>query len=357
MKILYGVQSTGNGHISRSRALAQQFKKYPEVEVQWLFSGRPKESLFEMSPFGNYWWREGMTFTHSRGRLNTFATLKNISVGKFIRDIRALPVHDFDLVISDYEPVTAWAAKLRKKRSIGIGHQYAFEHPIPTPRNKWASRAILKSFAPTQESIGLHWHHFGHPILPPIVLHKPVYPQVQGEHILVYLPFEQPIPMLDELAKLPHAFIVYGIPHNLPTADNIQVKAPSIDGFQRDLVSSKAVICNSGFELLAETLALGKPILSRPLTNQFEQEANAKALTQLKMATVVKQINARSIAQWLAHCPPPRRIVWPDVADSLGKWIAAGCKQSPAELSSQLWREVAPKSVIEGAAATQQTSK
>ncbi|WP_444927248.1 MJ1255/VC2487 family glycosyltransferase [Microbulbifer sp. TRSA002] len=357
MKILYGVQSTGNGHISRSRALAKQFEKYPNLEVQWLFSGRPRESLFEMSSFGDYWWREGMTFIHSHGRLNSFATLRNINAVRFIKDIRTLPVNNFDLIISDYEPVTAWAAKFKKKRSIGIGHQYAFEFPIPAPRNKWASRTVLKSFAPTQESIGLHWHHFGNPILPPIVPQKPELSQELGEHILVYLPFEQPIPMLDELSRLPYRFIVYGIPHNLPTFSNIQVKAPSINGFQKDLATSKAVICNSGFELLAETLALGKPILSRPLANQFEQEANAKALDQLKLATIVKQINAYTIDKWLTNCPPPLRIVWPDVAQSLGNWIASGCRQSPAELSSQLWRKVVPKPVADAAPVFQRISE
>ncbi|AWF80630.1 hypothetical protein BTJ40_07295 [Microbulbifer sp. A4B17] len=356
MKILYGVQSTGNGHISRSRALAKQFKKYPELDVQWLFSGRPRESLFGMEPFGDFWWREGMTFIHSHGRLNSFATLRNINAGRFIQDIRELPVHNFDLIISDYEPVTAWAAKLKKKRSIGIGHQYAFDYSIPAPRNKWISRTVMRSFAPTQESIGLHWHHFGKPILPPIISQTPVFSQEPGEHILVYLPFEQPIPMLNELARLPYQFIVYGVPHNLPTAENIQVKAPAINGFQQDLASSKAVICNSGFELLAETLALGKPILSRPLANQFEQEANAKALNQLQLATIVKQINASTIDQWITNCPPPIRIVWPDVAESLGRWIASGCRQSPAELSSQLWRKVAPKPVAEAAPIFQRTS-
>ena len=39
MKILYGVQGTGNGHIARARAMSHAFKEH-DVEVDFLFSGR-----------------------------------------------------------------------------------------------------------------------------------------------------------------------------------------------------------------------------------------------------------------------------------------------------------------------------
>jgi len=40
-----------------------------DVDVQFLVSGRPKVKLFDMEPFGNYWWREGLTFHSRKGRL------------------------------------------------------------------------------------------------------------------------------------------------------------------------------------------------------------------------------------------------------------------------------------------------
>ncbi|WP_444919568.1 MJ1255/VC2487 family glycosyltransferase [Microbulbifer sp. CnH-101-G] len=343
MKILYGVQATGNGHIARSRTLAKALNQYPQLEIQWLFSGRPKENLFEMELFGDYWWREGMTIVHSEGRLRSFATIAQVKLRRLIQDIRELPVNDFDLIISDYEPVTAWAAKIRKKPSVGIGHQYAFLYSIPMPRFNWLFHTVLRTFAPTEKSLGLHWHHFGNPILPPIVPVQPKPDNSANDYVLVYLPFEHPIPMLEELSKVQRQFIVYGVPVNLPTADNIQIKAPSTEGFQRDLVNAQAVICNSGFELLAETLAQGKPILSRPLAYQFEQEANAKALEQLNLARIVSSINAKNIHSWLKELPVPKRIQWPDVAQAVAAWIAEGCKRDPAELARDLWQKVVPR--------------
>ncbi len=53
MKILYGVQGTGNGHITRARAMANALQER-DVDVQFLVSGRPKVKLFDMEPFGAF---------------------------------------------------------------------------------------------------------------------------------------------------------------------------------------------------------------------------------------------------------------------------------------------------------------
>ncbi|HEY8570029.1 MJ1255/VC2487 family glycosyltransferase [Microbulbifer sp.] len=342
MKILYGVQGTGNGHISRARAMAEAFRQFPGLEVQWLFSGRPPEKLFAMEAFGDYWWREGLTFVHKEGKIDQIATAKQLNISRLLQDIRELPVLDFDLVISDFEPVTAWAAKKRNCPSLGLGHQYAFNFAIPAPRFGWSARAIMKMFAPVQVSLGMHWHHFGHPILPPIAQAHANADTAQQDHVLVYLPFEHAEPLLHQLAQLPHAFIVYGLPTELPAADNIVLKAPSVEGFRADVASARAVICNSGFELIAETLTQGKPILSRPLKGQFEQEANAMALTQLQLARVVENMDALTIGRWLQEQPRGVHIDWPDVANTIVQWIADGRSESQQQLSSRLWANVIP---------------
>ncbi|WP_323844885.1 MJ1255/VC2487 family glycosyltransferase [Microbulbifer magnicolonia] len=342
MKILYGVQGTGNGHISRARAMARALQQHPELKVQWLFSGRSPDKLFSMEPFGDYWWREGLTFVHRNGKIDAGATTRQLNLSRLLRDIRELPVGDFDLVISDFEPVTAWAAKRRGKQSLGLGHQYAFNFRIPAPRFNWMARGIMRAFAPVHSSLGMHWYHFGHPILPPIAQPHGQADAGSGDHILVYLPFEHHQPLLQELAKVPQKFMLYGAPLDLPTAENIQLKAPSIDGFQQDLASAKAVICNSGFELIAETLTMGKPILTRPLSGQFEQEANAQALRELQLARVVERVDANSINAWLQEQPAGVRIQWPDVAGQIARWIAGGRSQTPSELADSLWDQVVP---------------
>ncbi|WGL17809.1 glycosyltransferase family protein [Microbulbifer bruguierae] len=342
MKILYGVQGTGNGHISRARAMAEAFQQFPQLQVQWLFSGRPQEKLFAMEAFGDYWWREGLTFVHKEGKIDQLATTRQLNLRRLLQDIRELPVQDFDLVISDFEPVSAWAAKKRKCPSLGLGHQYAFNYSIPTPAFGWTARSIMKVFAPVQVSLGMHWYHFGHPILPPIAhAHEQPAPQ-EKDHVLVYLPFEYAEPLLKQLAQVSQTFIVYGLPTDLPCADNITLKAPSVEGFRGDVATAKAVICNSGFELIAETLTLGKPILTRPLKGQFEQEANAMALDQLQLARVVDNIDAATITHWLTGNPLGVRIQWPDVAAAIVNWVAEGRPTTPQILADSLWESVVP---------------
>ena len=48
MRIFYGVQGTGNGHLSRARAMANEFLQYPDISVDWLFSGRERHHYFDM---------------------------------------------------------------------------------------------------------------------------------------------------------------------------------------------------------------------------------------------------------------------------------------------------------------------
>lgn len=64
MRILYGIQGTGNGHLSRTRLVAEQLHKQG-AQVQYLISGRDQKSLFDMEMFGDYWHREGLTVQSS----------------------------------------------------------------------------------------------------------------------------------------------------------------------------------------------------------------------------------------------------------------------------------------------------
>ena len=73
MKILYGVQATGQGHISRARAMASALQQH-DVEVTWLFSGRSAERLFDMEPFGDFEHRRGLTFATRAGNIRYLET-------------------------------------------------------------------------------------------------------------------------------------------------------------------------------------------------------------------------------------------------------------------------------------------
>ena len=53
MKLLYGVQGTGNGHIARARIMAAALAKRSDVEVDFVFTGREPDKYFDMDVFGD----------------------------------------------------------------------------------------------------------------------------------------------------------------------------------------------------------------------------------------------------------------------------------------------------------------
>ena len=342
MRILYGVQATGQGHISRARAMAHALKQHPDVDVTWLFSGRPRERLFDMEPFGDFQHYAGLTFVTEAGRLRYRKTIMANRYWQFIRDVWQLDVKTYDLVVTDYEPVTAWAGKLRRQSVLGIGHQYAFGKNTPVEGRSLAQHAVMSLFAPVTRGVGLHWSDFGDNVLPPILDLPPAAPGGVRDHILVYLPFEDQAVVTQWLNGFSeHRFLQYA--STLPNDEqgNVGRRTANIAGFKSDLASARGVVCNCGFELISECLHWRKPVLTRPLAKQMEQLSNGAALEALGYATVMRQIDNELAASWLAAPPLAPLLSFPNVSAALASWLADGAKTPVATLGEALWRESA----------------
>lgn len=336
MRVLYGVQATGNGHISRARAMG----KYLEAEgiaVDFLFSGRPADQLFDMQQFGDYRVKTGLTFVTEQGHINYLKTALRAKPIELWHDIRHLDCSAYDLVLTDFEPITAWAARMQKKPSVAFGHQYAFLHQIPQSHASVLSRSIFKFFAPGQQQIGLHWHHFNQPVLPPIVDLEPATNTADTNKVLVYLPFEDQQQVIQWLSPLSqYQFYLYGPGLAKTQLGHIQCSGPCVEQFKRDLHQSHAVISNAGFELVSEALQLQKRILVKALQGQMEQQSNALALTQLQLGHSTEALDTAVISSWLKSPAHTNKVHYTNVAQALAKWIRAGA--CPSELQQlNLW--------------------
>lgn len=328
MRLLYGVQATGNGHISRARALQQALASL-DIQVDFLFSGRPAAQLFDMQQFGAFQWRKGLSFVSRAGRVNHWQTLMAADVRQLWHDIRQLETRRYDLVLTDFEPVTAWAARRQGTPLIALGHQYALSAPTPLQGMDLLQRNILRFFAPARFNLGLHWHHFDHSqqqgrlVLPPIIdIAHTVAGDCCGQPVLVYLPFEAAADVLQWLAPLTqYHFRLYGV--GQPTHDLAHVECcpASVQGFKQDLARASAVISNAGFELISEALQLQKRILVKPLAGQPEQASNALALQQLLLAVAQPALNSTLISEFLRDFEPLRRVHYPDVANAIAHWL------------------------------------
>ncbi|RYV03079.1 glycosyltransferase [Shewanella sp. OPT22] len=339
MRILYGVQGTGNGHLSRARVMAESLKK-SDIHVDYMFSGRETDGFFDMAPFGDYQVMRGMTFQTKAGRIDVSKTVSSNFSTSILKDIDSLDLNDYDLVLNDYEPISAWAAKRQGVPSISISHQAAMKHDVPKVGRNWFNDIFVNHFAPVEIALGCHWHHFGFPILPPFV----DVGEVKAEYnhkVLVYLPFESPNAIVKFLLRFDdYQFLIYH-------AEQPSVELPShiiwhgFDrvGFKQNLASCGGVVCNAGFELVSEALTLGKKILVKPLLGQFEQLSNVAALELLAAADAMKKLDEDSLSRWLKKSSP-EPVKYPKVGDNLVKWIEQGDWYEHEALCSDLWSQV-----------------
>ncbi|WP_010325031.1 MJ1255/VC2487 family glycosyltransferase [Marinobacterium stanieri] len=336
MRILYGVQATGNGHITRARVLLPALQA-AGAEVDMLFSGRDQARLFNMEPFGDYAHREGLTFVTDAGRVQRWQTLTHNRPLQLVKDIRALDLNGYDLVLTDFEPVTAWAARRSGVPSVGIAHQYAFLHRIPgTGFMPWL-KPCIRFFAPADEMIGLHWHAFNAPILPPMI--EPVQGALSEDEtkVLVYLPFEAQDEIIYWLSGFSDfRFRVYAGVDQPRRIGNIELCPFSREGFQQDLYSCRGVIANAGFGLCSEAIQAGKSLLVKPLRGQVEQISNAAVLEQMGLAWVMPRFGQEPIERWL-ELPSGAPMPWPDVAGTLARWITTGRQVPLDNLARELW--------------------
>ena len=339
MRLFYGVQGTGNGHITRARIMAKELFA-AGIEVTFQFTGRPAHKYFDMDIFNGYQLRTGLTFNTNKGHVNYLKTAFDAKPITFIRDVKSLDLNGYDLVISDFEPVTAWAAKKQKKPVLGIGHQYAFNHNIPRKGSDPIAEQIMKYFAPVDRGVGLHWHHFGQAILPPIIDTPESPKSIIKNKIIVYLPFEDPNEVIRLLAPFEtFDFHIYSPEVVETTFRHITCNPLSREGFQKDLYDSSGIISNAGFELASEALQLGKKILAKPLHSQMEQISNAAALQQLGYGHTMNDMDASVIEHWL-HDNHAVHITYPNIAKVVVQWIQDGMPEMDADFIEAIWDTV-----------------
>ena len=125
MKILYAIQGTGNGHLSRARDIIPILQNKGDLDI--LISGTQADVSLE---YPITYRLNGLGFVFGKkGGVDFKQTFLRADTRKFYKEIASLPVHEYDLIINDFEPVSAWAARLKRKLCIGLSHQSAVLAP------------------------------------------------------------------------------------------------------------------------------------------------------------------------------------------------------------------------------------
>ena len=341
MKILFGVQGTGNGHISRSRELVRKLKEVGH-DVEVIISGRKEEELKEIEIFTPYRVMKGMTLATYKGKLNYIDTMFQLDLVRLMSDVLMLDTTGTQLIITDFDPITSIVARLKNIPSVGFGHQYAFRYDIPFAKGNFFEKYTLLNFAPARYNAGLHWSHFNQPIFPPVIpetLYARKAVTVVKEKVLVYLPFEE----IDDIVLFfapfdGYEFFIYGKVQDNRDEGHLHFRAYSREGFLSDLMESNGVVCNAGFELPGEALHLGKKLLLRPLDGQIEQQSNALGMVELGYGMAMNSLDGSILADWLQQpCREP--LCYSRTVNYIAEWIGSGQWDELPKYTEAAWAE------------------
>ena len=113
-KILYALNGTGSGHITRAREIIPYLRKKYEVDI--LISGR--NYIIDTQLDIKYRFK-GFTFViNKNGKVSYLKSFFANNLLQFIIDVFRVNIKKYDLIISDFEPISAWSSKLKGKPSL-----------------------------------------------------------------------------------------------------------------------------------------------------------------------------------------------------------------------------------------------
>lgn len=302
MKILFAIQGTGNGHIARAEDVIPILQQYGELDL--FISGAQAD--IKLSYPVKYKSKGLSFFFGTSGGIDFLKTFKQNSSKDVYKEIKKFPVEKYDLVINDFEPITAWACRKREVPCVGLSHQSALlSSKVPKPKKidpvgEW----VLHNYAPVEKYVSFHFENYDENIFTPVI-RKAVRESVVTDkgHYTVYLPAYDDKKLVPFLSKIPHTkWHIFSKHTKKPYhIGKLSVFPVNKDKFAESIISSTGVLCGAGFETPAEALYLGKKLMVVPMKLQLEQHYNAASLRQLGVPVVkrIKKKNIEKILEWI----------------------------------------------------------
>jgi uncharacterized protein (TIGR00661 family) len=302
VKILYAIQGTGNGHIARAEDIIPILKNYGDLD---LFVSGAQADIKLQHPVK--YKSKGLSFFFGKsGGIDLYKTFKQNSSKDVYKEIKNFPISKYDVVINDFEPITAWACRKKEIPCIGLSHQSALlsaHAPRPKsfdPVGEW----ILKNYAPVEKYVSFHFADFDKNMFTPVIRKRVRDCKVEDKgHYTVYLPAyddKKLVPLLSKMSSVKwHIFSKHAKkPYHV---GKLSVYPVNNEDFTLSMASSSGVFCGAGFETPAEALYLGKKLLVVPMKRQYEQHYNAAALKQLGVPVLkkVKKKNMDKLQSWI----------------------------------------------------------
>lgn len=302
MKVLYAIQGTGNGHVSRANEILPLLQQKCELDI--LLSGVQADVGVNLPLTYK---RKGLSFIFGKkGGIDFYKTLQQLQGKKFLTEIKELPVEKYDLVINDFEPLSAWACKMKQVPCIAMSHQYAVLHkntPKPAKFDPFALM-VLRYYAPCKMGVGFHFKQYGNNIFTPVIRSEIRKADIKNKgHYTVYLPAyndEKIISFLKQFRDIEwqvfskHTKRIY-------KEKNCYIQPVNAAAFTESFINSEGILCGAGFETPAEALYMQKKVLVIPMKQQYEQHCNAAGAADLGIPVIksLKKKHTEKVETWL----------------------------------------------------------
>jgi uncharacterized protein (TIGR00661 family) len=297
MKVLYAIQATGNGHISRANEIIPYLETQCDLDI--LVSGT--QANVDINHFVKYR-RRGLSFVFGKkGGIDFLQTLQQLQSKKFLKEIQTFPVEQYDLVINDFEPISAWACKIKQVPCFALSHQFAVinsKSPKPFKYDPFAWM-VLRHYAPAANGFGFHFNAYDNSIFTPVIRSeiRNAYHRNIG-HYTVYLPAYSDKKLLKVFTEIKNVeWHIFSRQAKKNYAEkNCWVRPINNFDFVSSFTTCEGIVCGGGFETPAEALFMNKKLLVIPMKGQYEQHCNAAALHDMGIP-VLKNLKKKSITK------------------------------------------------------------
>ena len=299
MRIAYGVMGYGRGHAMRTMSVLPALMRHHDITV---FAGGDAHDvlapLFPTVRIPTIGYRYNGRGSHSLAK--TIAENAAPMADLLLRGLgcemveREFRQRGIELAISDSEAWTHRAARRLSLPRISFDHVGIIAYCKPHfPADLWLTgmrdaigyralmgipeRILISSFYPADPA------YPGMKMVGPMLRDEVRRMQPsEGDYLLCYLNKGQH----QFLSKVEHTLrlldlpvVVYGTPFR-GVIENLDFRAPSNNGFIRDLANCRAVLSTAGNQLIGESIYLGKPMLVAP-EDAFEQRLNAHMVERM----------------------------------------------------------------------------
>lgn len=320
-RILYGVAGEGFGHSSRSELLGQRLV---DAGHEVLFAASRKSYNYLRPTFDQQVRNvHGLFFHYQNGRVKPIQTfLRNLThyPGGFRvnRRLFSKDVREFkpDVVISDFEPFSAWWAWRNRVPCVSIDHEHfltccCLEKEGGYWKERWIANIVTWGYHTFADAY-LIPNFFKAPLknksaqLTPPVVRKTVlrFEPREGDHIVMYSTdsgAKQRERIFNVVRRYgQYRFYIYGFNEDIQQ-ENCTFKKTSTDGFLNDLATCRGVIATAGFSLLSECLHFRKPMLLMPVQDQYEQIVNACYIEKLGCGQQTDAITEACLEKFLSR--------------------------------------------------------